>query len=172
MLRQISQFSDKRHMMANNKKIKVRRYGVVHVVLIKAKYLARLNPDGKFSDPYCELSVGKEKVRSKMIPNSTNPEWKEAFNFDWYAGFDDELKITLWNKKYWDSIYVRDIGPVDDKMGNVNIDLKDFEVEKTHHIWKRLDNGLGRLSILLTISGTTSEDSVTNLKGVEDKIER
>ena len=165
MFKNISTFSDKSAFNINNCKVKVQRYAKVHVVLVRARHLAKLNSNGKSSDPYCQISIGKEKVTSNMVSKCINPEWKESFDFNWYAGYGDELKITLWNKNYWDL-------PVDDCMGNTTIDLNHLEVEETHHIWKRLENGKGQIFILLTISGTTSEDSITNLKAMEYKLER
>ena len=166
MLKKISNFSDKYQVTVNNIKVKVQRDAVVHVILMRAKNLARLNSNGKSSDPYCELSLGKEKVRSKMISKSIHPEWKECFDFNWYAGIGmDDLKVSVCNKNYWDL-------PMDDKMGSVVIDLKSLEVEQTHYVWKQLENGRGKIFLLITISGTTSYDSPTNLNRLENELER
>ena len=165
MLRKISAFSDRCQLSLHNKKIKVQRFAVVHVVLVKATNLAKLNTDGKSSDPYCELSLGKEKVKSKMISKSIDPIWTKAYDFNWYKGFHDMLRIEMFNKNYLDL-------PFDDHMGDVEYDLNELPLERTHHIWKKLQNGEGNIFILLTISGTTSDDSVTNLSVVEDRLER
>ena len=71
----------------------------------------------------------------------------------------------MFNKNYLDL-------PFDDHMGDVEYDLNELPLERTHHIWKKLQNGEGNIFILLTISGTTSDDSVTNLSVVEDRLER
>ena len=171
MLRRVSAFSDKCHLTINNCKIKVQRSAIVHVVLGKAKGLAKLNSNGKFSDPYCKISLGKEKVRSKMIPKSINPEWNESFDLNWYSEFDKELHIAVWNKNYWDL-------PMDDPLGSIAIDLSALETEHTYQIWERLENGQGKILLFLTISGTTSEIKPktnfekTNLTFMKDKLER
>ena len=165
MLKKLSVFSDKCQMSIHNKNIKVQRHAVVHIVLIKARNLGKMNTNGKSSDPYCELSLGKEKDKSRMISKCINPEWRENFDFNWYKGFHDILRIEVFNKNYLDL-------PLDDHMGYVEFDLNDLASERTHHIWKGLDNGEGQIFILLTISGTTSADSMTNLKVAEDDLER
>ena len=169
MLRRISPFSDKCKFNVNNSKVNVQRYAVVHVVLVRALNLPKLNKNGKSSDPYCEISLGKKSNKSKAVSKCLNPEWREAFDFNWYKGIDDVLSITAYNKNYGDL-------PLDDRMGDFNIDLSDVMVEKTHHIWKNIQNNdgeeCGKIFILLTISGTTSDDSIVNLRAIENDIER
>ena len=166
MLKRVSTFSDKCHLNIQNCKIKVQRLAKIHVVLLRAKGLEKLNSNGKSSDPYCKMSLGKETVKSKMISKCTNPVWNESFDFNWYGPeFHKELNITVWNKNYWDL-------PMDDRMGYISVDLTDIEQEKTHQMWRRLENGKGKLFILLTISGTTSPESETNLNFMKDNLER
>jgi Ca2+-dependent lipid-binding protein len=33
---------------------------------------------GNVSDPYCILSVGAASARTRVIPNTLNPEWEET----------------------------------------------------------------------------------------------
>ena len=168
MLRRISPFSDKCKFTVNHSKVNVQRFAVVHVVLVRGLNLPKLNKNGKSSDPYCELSLGKKSCKSKTVAKSVNPEWRETFNFNWYKGIDDILSITPYNKNYGDL-------PLDDRMGRVEIDLNDFGLEKTHHIWKNIENdgeNCGQIFILLTVSGTTGDDSITSLKVIEDDIQR
>ena len=77
---------------------------VVHVVIVQARglqgkaittlllnirhtshflfpFLAMDN--GESSDPYCKLSMGKEKYKTKAIDGTVNPKWREAFDFNW-----------------------------------------------------------------------------------------
>ena len=107
----------------------------------------------------------EESMKSKMISKCTNPVWNEAFDFNWYSEFNKELHISVWNKNYWDL-------PMDDRMGNIDIDLSTLEQEKTYQFWKRLENGQGRIFFLLTISGTTSKHSETNISFMEEKLGR
>ena len=80
---------------------------VVHVVLVQAQGLTAMDA-GMSSDPYCKLSLGKEKVKSKSKSETINPKWREAFDFNWYEEFDNELEVSVWDK---------DVGSKDDFMG-------------------------------------------------------
>lgn len=43
-----------------------------------------------------------------------------------------------------------------------------LEREKTHNIWKDLEEGNGQIFLLLTISGTTSSETITDLTNYQD----
>lgn len=51
--------------------------------------------DGETSNPYCKLQLGKEKNKTKNIPHTVNPKWREGFNLYWYEEYDDYLAITI-----------------------------------------------------------------------------
>ena len=48
---------------------------------------------GTSSDPYCKLTLGKEKARTRILNNTLNPKWREAFDLDWYLT-RDMLHVT------------------------------------------------------------------------------
>lgn len=48
------------------------------------------------------------------------------------------------------------------------IDLSTLERECTHGLWKELDDGAGSLYILLTISGTTASETISDLTTYEE----
>lgn len=33
------------------------------------------------SDPYCVVSVGSQQLRTRVLPNTKQPEWRESFSF-------------------------------------------------------------------------------------------
>ena len=84
---------------------------VVHVVLVQAHGLTAMDA-GMSSDPYCKLSLGKEKFKSKTKSETINPKWREAFDFNWYEEFDTELEVAVFDK---------DVGSKDDFMGRYYI---------------------------------------------------
>lgn len=43
------------------------------------------------------------------------------------------------------------------------IDLSKLQREKTHNIWVDLEDGNGQIFLLLTISGTTQSETITDL---------
>merc|ERR1712142_351383 len=97
----------------------LRLTGVVHVLLVQARSVIAMD-GGTSSDPYCKVTLGKEKAKTKVINNSLNPKWREAIDLFWYEELDDTLHITLLD---------HDVGGKDDKMGRVAIDLRDLTRE-------------------------------------------
>lgn len=49
-----------------------------------------------------------------------------------------------------------------------SIDLSQLEREKTHNIWKDLEDGNGQIFLLLTISGTTQSETITDLSSYKE----
>ena len=54
----------------------------------------------------------------------------------------------------------------------VSVDLKDLAPEVTHNLWRDVQNGDGRLNLLVTISGTTRGDSPSNLLNYEQDVDK
>jgi len=48
------------------------------------------------------------------------------------------------------------------------IDLSRLEREKTHRIWQDLEEGAGSIFLLLTISGTTASETISDLTTYEE----
>lgn len=134
---------------------------VVHVVMVQARDLIAMDA-GDSSDPYCKISLGREKFKTKSISNTINPKWREGFDLYWYEEFDSELEMTIWDK---------DLGSKDDFMGRVRVNLKELAKEVTHNLWRDVENGKGQLNILVTISGTTKGDAPSNLAKWEDQLD-
>ena len=57
-------------------------------------------------------------------------------------------------------------------MCRVSVDLKDLAPEVTHNLWRDVQNGDGRINLLVTISGTTRGDSPSNLLNYEQDIDK
>ncbi|XP_059487628.1 multiple C2 and transmembrane domain-containing protein isoform X3 [Neocloeon triangulifer] len=135
---------------------------VVTVVLIEGKNLLPMDIDG-LSDPYVKFRLGSEKYKSKVIYKSLSPTWLEQFDLHLYDDQSQELEITVWDK---------DQRSKDDFMGRgfgrCTIDLSKFEREKTHRFWQELEDGAGSIHLLLTISGTTASETISDLSSYEE----
>ncbi|KAG8222833.1 hypothetical protein J437_LFUL010349 [Ladona fulva] len=131
---------------------------VVTIVLIEGKNLVAMDMDG-LSDPYVKFRLGNEKYKSKTVYKSLNPNWLEQFDLHLYDDQSQDLEITVWDK---------DSRTKDDFMGRCVIDLSKLEREKTHRIWKDLQDGSGSLFLLLTISGTTASETISDLSSYEE----
>jgi len=119
--------------------------GVVHVLLVQARGVLAMD-GGTSSDPYCKVTLGKEKHRSKTINNTLNPKWREGMDLNWYEELDDFIDIALFDHD--------EVGK-DDRMGRVEIDLRELSREVSHNLWRPIKEGEGQLNVIITISGTT-----------------
>lgn len=48
------------------------------------------------------------------------------------------------------------------------INLATLDRERTHSLWKELEDGAGSLHLLLTISGTTASETISDLTTYEE----
>lgn len=109
--------------------------------------------------PLCRL--GTEKYKSKVVNKTLNPIWLEQFDLHLYEDpyLGQELEVTVWD---------RDKSHQDDVMGRALIDLATLERETTHRLWRELEDGSGSIFLLLTISGTTASETISDLAAHED----
>ena len=77
-----------------------------------------------------------------MIPNTLNPKWREALDLNWYEELDDFIAIAMFD---------HDVGGKDDRMGRVEIDLRELSREVSHNLWRDIKDGEGRLNLIITI---------------------
>ncbi|XP_032671978.1 multiple C2 and transmembrane domain-containing protein isoform X2 [Odontomachus brunneus] len=133
---------------------------VVTIVLVEAKNLLPMDIDG-LSDPYVKFRLGTEKYKSKVVNKTLNPVWLEQFDLHLYEDpyLGQELEVTVWD---------RDRSHNDDLMGRTVIDLAALERETTHRLWRELEDGSGNIFLLLTISGTTASETISDLAAHED----
>lgn len=48
------------------------------------------------------------------------------------------------------------------------LDLSNLDRERTHSLWVELEDGAGSLHLLLTISGTTASETISDLTTYEE----
>ncbi|KOC63159.1 Multiple C2 and transmembrane domain-containing protein 1 [Habropoda laboriosa] len=133
---------------------------VVTIVLVEAKNLLPMDIDG-LSDPYVKFRLGTEKYKSKVVHKTLNPVWLEQFDLHLYEDpyLGQELEVTVWD---------RDKSHQDDLMGKTVINLAVLERETTHRLWRDLEDGSGNIFLLLTISGTTANETISDLAAHEE----
>ncbi|XP_073960908.1 multiple C2 domain and transmembrane region protein isoform X3 [Choristoneura fumiferana] len=143
-----------------NKRLKAQIWSsVVTIVLVEAKNLPAMDLDTRSSDPYCKFRLGNEKYKSKVVWKSLHPSWLEQFDLHLYDDQEQILEVTVWDK---------DKQTKDDFLGRCTIDLSKLEREKTHNIWQELEDGNGQIFLLLTISGTTQSETITDLTSYKE----
>ncbi|XP_053406106.1 multiple C2 and transmembrane domain-containing protein 1-like isoform X1 [Mercenaria mercenaria] len=135
------------------RKLKMQMWtGVVTIVLVEGRDLIPMDDNG-LSDPYVKFKLGNEKYRSKHKYKTLNPRWLEQFDLRMYQGQTNHLEIVM---------YDHDVGR-DDFMGRAVIDLTKLDREKTHVIEQQLEDGAGIIKLLITISGTSGHETISDL---------
>ncbi|XP_010576330.1 PREDICTED: multiple C2 and transmembrane domain-containing protein 1 [Haliaeetus leucocephalus] len=137
--------------------------GIVSITLIEGRELKAMDANG-LSDPYVKFRLGHQKYKSKIVPKTLNPQWREQFDFHLYEERGGIIDITVWDK---------DAGKKDDFIGRCQVDLSTLSKEQTHKLEMPLEEGEGCLVLLVTLTAsaavTISDLSVNSL---EDQKER
>ncbi|XP_067424538.1 multiple C2 and transmembrane domain-containing protein 1 isoform X1 [Emydura macquarii macquarii] len=137
--------------------------GIVSITLIEGCELKAMDANG-LSDPYVKFRLGHQKYKSKIVPKTLNPQWREQFDFHLYEERGGIIDITVWDK---------DAGKRDDFIGRCQVDLSALSREQTHKLELQLEEGEGCLVLLVTLTASAtvsiSDLSVTPL---EDQKER
>ncbi|XP_043206426.1 multiple C2 and transmembrane domain-containing protein-like isoform X13 [Amphibalanus amphitrite] len=138
----------------DSKKLKNQQWSsVVTIVLVEAKDLMAMDSEGT-SDPYVKLRLGAEKYKSKVQDRTLTPRWLEQFDMHLYDSGSQILEIEVFD---------HDARSKDDFMGKTTVDISKLEREKTHRLWCELEDGAGSVFILLTVSGMTNVETISDL---------
>ncbi|KAL2294714.1 hypothetical protein Nmel_008457 [Mimus melanotis] len=116
------------------------------------------------SDPYVKFRLGHQKYKSKIVPKTLNPQWREQFDFHLYEERGGIIDITVWDK---------DVGKKDDFIGRCQIDLSTLSKEQTHKLDMPLEEGEGYLVLLVTLTASAAVTiSDLSINSLEDQKER
>ncbi|XP_025425766.1 multiple C2 and transmembrane domain-containing protein [Sipha flava] len=145
---------------------------VVTIVLIKLKNLKLAEG---LSDPYVRFRLGGEKFKSKGNNQMPTPTWLEQFDLHLFDDQTQELEIN---------VCVKDRSREEIVTSTV-IDLSKLERERTHKIKHKMSfdggggggggadgcssGGSGVLYLLLTISGTSTVEMVSDLSSFDGR---
>ncbi|KAG9153697.1 hypothetical protein Leryth_005825 [Lithospermum erythrorhizon] len=125
--------------------------------------------DAASSDPYVVLTMGSQKVKTRVVKNSHNPEWNDELTM--YVN-DPNLPIHL-------TIYDKDTFTVDDTMGHAEFDIKTLvecltkgsaslpDGTKVGSVDPSRDNCLADKSCVIWQGGKMVQDMRLKLKNVE-----
>lgn len=94
--------------------------------------------------------LGNEKYKSK---NSYRARWLEQFDLHLFD--DDQMLELVICGKY-------------NTFGKCTIDLRSLPRERTHGIWQPLEECTGEVHLMLTISGTTASETITDLTSYKE----
>ncbi|GAB6031201.1 hypothetical protein CHUAL_009020 [Chamberlinius hualienensis] len=150
-----------------NKKLKSQIWSsVVTIVLVEGKNIGLHHPGVQYSSsskddtticPGVKFRLGNGKYKSKCAQRTCNPLWREQVDLHMFDDQSKILEITV-----YDGNRIRE-----EIIGRCTIDLNELEHEKTLGLWKELHDGNGSIHLLLTISGTTQSETISDLTNYE-----
>lgn len=106
-------------------------------------------------EPFVKFRLGNEKYKSKTSPRA---KWLEQFDLHLFEE-DQLLEVVVCSRNI--------------NLGKCIIDLKCLPRETTHRLWNKFEDCCGEIYLLLTISGTTSSETISDLTSYrEDLSER
>ncbi|XP_049460210.1 multiple C2 and transmembrane domain-containing protein 1 isoform X2 [Epinephelus fuscoguttatus] len=139
--------------------------GIVSIALIEGRDLIPMDPNG-LSDPYVKFRLGPQKYKSKTVPKTLSPQWREQFDLHLYEETGGVLEITVWD---------RDTGRRDDFIGRCQLDLSNLSKEQTHRLELQLEESRGSLVLLVTLTASAhvsiADLSVTPLDDPQERRE-
>ncbi|KAM9841577.1 multiple C2 and transmembrane domain-containing protein 1 [Aulostomus maculatus] len=139
--------------------------GIVSIALIEGRDLLPMDPNG-LSDPYAKFRLGHQKYKSKTVPKTLSPQWREQFDLHLYEETGGVLEVTVWDK---------DTGRRDDFIGRCQLDLSGLAKEQTHHLELPLEESRGYVVLLVTLTASAhvsiADLSVTPLDDPQEREE-
>ncbi|XP_055374583.1 multiple C2 and transmembrane domain-containing protein isoform X2 [Condylostylus longicornis] len=126
---------------------------VVTIVLVKARDLPTQDDGSKLNEAHLKFRLGNEKYKSKT---TWSERWLEQFDLHLFDE-DQILELQLWNKNIC--------------YGRAVLDLSNRARETTHSIWIPFEDCCGEVLLMLTISGTTASETISDLTSYKESPE-
>ena len=120
-----------------------KRQSVLNVILVEGNDLPPMDDNG-LSDPYVKFKLEKENYRSRTVRKTLNPQFKEHFQMYIFDMNSIQLQI---------SVHDFDNNNKDELMGRAQVDLNNYELDKTHFLKVPIEPNGGTISILFSITG-------------------
>uniref|UniRef100_A0A803J603 Multiple C2 domains, transmembrane 1 n=1 Tax=Xenopus tropicalis TaxID=8364 RepID=A0A803J603_XENTR len=136
--------------------------GIVSITLIEGQELKAMDANG-LSDPYVKFRLGHQKYKSKTLPKTLNPQWREQIDMHIFEEQGGVIEITVWDK---------DAGKRDDFIGRCHVDLSTLSKEQTHKLKLKLEEGEGWLVLLVTLTASAAIAVSDTVGCLEDQNER
>lgn len=118
---------------------------VVTIVLVEARNLPN-DTENNVCEPYIRFRLGNEKYKSKT--SSWQARWLEQFDLHLFEE-EQTLEVIMWNRNT--------------QYGRSLIDLRSLPREETQCFWLKMDDTTIEIYLMLTISGTTSFETISDL---------
>lgn len=113
--------------------------GSVNITLLEGINL----PDGCAFDTFVRFRLVDQKYRSKTACKSTNPQWRERFDFHYFSDKMGVLEIEVWGK---------DSRKHDELLGLCKVDIAGMPIEQVNRLEVPLESNQGSIHLLIVIT--------------------
>ncbi|XP_066448932.1 multiple C2 and transmembrane domain-containing protein 2 isoform X2 [Eleutherodactylus coqui] len=114
--------------------------GTVSITLLEGIHL----PDGCAFDTFVRFKLGDQKYRSKTSScKSTNPQWRECFDFHYFSDKMGVLDIEVWGK---------DSRKHDELLGLCKVDIAGLPIELINRLEVPLESNQGSIHLLIVLT--------------------
>jgi len=113
----------------------------IQVELIEAKQLLPMDANGK-SDPFVQVTIGKNVQKSQTIPNTLNPQWNEKFTMPVTNPDTDTIKFDVFDS---------DVTKASDPLGSAQMPLTSLK-EGRQDFWLPLQGKKSSGSIHVSLT--------------------
>jgi len=125
-------------------------YGVVvKINLIDGKNLEKKDKFTRKSDPFCTLTMGKQRFISRPKLRKLNPEWNEYFEFRTIFPVVEKFKLNVFS---WGRF-------TNKNMGSIVMDLRDLKIGEITNRTAKLENCTsGEINLSFQVDFIDTED--------------
>ncbi|XP_069841073.1 multiple C2 and transmembrane domain-containing protein 2 isoform X2 [Dendropsophus ebraccatus] len=113
--------------------------GTVSITLLEGISL----PDGCAFDTFVRFKLGDQKYRSKTSCKSSNPQWRERFDFHYFSDKVGVLEIEVWGK---------DSRKHDELLGLCKVDIAGMPIEQVNRLEVPMESNQGSIHLLIVIT--------------------
>ncbi|XP_068131240.1 multiple C2 and transmembrane domain-containing protein 2 [Hyperolius riggenbachi] len=116
--------------------------GTVTITLLEGIHL----PDGGTFDCFVRFRLGDQKYRSKALCKTSNPQWRERFDFHYFSDRLGVLEIEVWGK---------DSRKHEDLLGMCKVDIAALPIEQIHRLEVPLEQNHGSIHLMIALTPCT-----------------
>ncbi|XP_073424864.1 multiple C2 and transmembrane domain-containing protein 2 isoform X3 [Dendrobates tinctorius] len=113
--------------------------GTVSITLLEGIDL----PDGCAFDTFVRFKLGDQKYRSQTTCKSTNPQWRERFDFHYFSDKMGVLDIEVWGK---------DSRKHDELLGLCKVDIAGLPIEHINRLEVPLESNHGSIHLMVVLT--------------------
>ncbi|KAM8972753.1 multiple C2 and transmembrane domain-containing protein 2 isoform 2-T2 [Pelodytes ibericus] len=116
--------------------------GIVSITLLEGLNLS----EASTFDSFVRFRLNDQKYRSKTLCKSSNPQWRERFDFHYYSDRMGILEIEVWGK---------DNRKHEELLGICKVDIAGLPIKQNNRLEVPLEKNQGSIHIIITLTPCT-----------------